>query len=189
MKINLHTLTQSIAHVAPLLGNALAGPGGAAVGQVIAAKFGGDLNKPEALQQLIQKDPDATLKLKQIECDHEVELQRMTLQAVTQEQQIEASDRSSAREREIELAKLPKVERDQSLLFLAYAVTLGVFLGLAGLFFCAVPEGNQHVVFGLVSSMATVWIAVMGYFYGSSMGSRIKDAGLIHHLHNPLDRP
>jgi hypothetical protein len=189
MKINFHTLTHSIAEVAPLLGNALAGPGGAAVGQVIAAKFGGDLSKPEALQHLIQKDPEANLKLKQIEFDHEVELQRMTLQAAIDEEQEEGSDRRSARQREIDITHVPKTDRDHSLLFLAYAVTVGVFLGLAGLFFCAVPEGNQHVVFALVSSMATVWIAVMSYFYGSSMGSRIKDAGLIHHLHNPPDRP
>lgn len=185
MHLHLEHLTQTIARAAPLLGTAFAGPGGNAIGTILAAKFGGEPGKPEALHALIEQDPDASLKLKQIEGEHEVELQRLTLQAATQEQQEIGRDRSDARQREREIAKLPKAERDPSLLFLAYAVTAGVFLGLGGLFFCTVPEGNQHVVFGLVSSMATVWIAVMGYFYGSSMGSRIKDAGLIRHLHHP----
>jgi hypothetical protein len=184
MNHHLQNLTQKIARAAPLLGSAFAGPGGAAIGTILAAKFGGDAQDPKALHALINNDPDAASKLKQIEGDHEVALQRLHLQAVTQEQQAVLADRSSARQREVVISKGSKADRDYSLLFLAYAVTGGFFLALAGLYFCTIPEGNQQIVLGAVSSMATIWIGVMAYYYGSSMGSRLKDEGLMQHLHN-----
>lgn len=187
MKINLYNLTHTLAHAAPLLGSAFAGPGGAAVGSILAAKFGGDASEPETLHALIQADPDAHLKLKQIELDHEVALQRLTLQAASHALETGIQDRLSARQRELDISKLPKGERDHTPAVLAYLLTLGAFVALAALFHCNLPEKNQMMVLGIVSSLITLWVGAVGYYHGSSMGSRLKDAGLMHHLHNPPD--
>jgi len=66
----------------PLLGGVLGGGPGAAVGGMIASALGVE-NTPEAVEQVLASDPDAVLKLKQLESDHTLELQRMTFAAET----------------------------------------------------------------------------------------------------------
>lgn len=181
--MNLQALGHHIAQSAPLLGSALAGPGGAAVGSLIAAKFGGDVHAPDALHALIMADPEAALKLKQMESDHEVALQRLTLQAATDQVQAILNDRGSARQREVAVSSTPIAARDRTPAILAYGLMGGLFATLAFLFCGAVPEANASMILGIISSLTTVWVGAMAYYHGSSIGSREKEAGLIQHLH------
>jgi hypothetical protein len=64
----------------PLLGGVLGGPGGAAAGKLIAKALGAGSDDPDELMQAIQADPNAVLKLKEIESNNSVELQRLLLQ-------------------------------------------------------------------------------------------------------------
>lgn len=191
MKIQLSTLAHSVAKAAPLLGSALAGPQGAAVGQLIAAKFGGRWEDASSLHTLIQNDPEAQIKLKQIEADHEVELQRLTLQAATQQLQDTLADRASARQREVTTAGIPSAQRDRTPAMLAYLLTLGLFAVILALLWVPLPGENAHVIWGLVSSLATVWVGAMGYYHGSSLGASARDTDCVRHLHylqGPADR-
>jgi len=64
---------------APLLGGIIGGPIGTAVGQVgsmIASALGTD-NKPGAILDAIKQNPDAAVKLRQIEADEAVNLRRI----------------------------------------------------------------------------------------------------------------
>ncbi|TBW58541.1 hypothetical protein EZI54_03925 [Marinobacter halodurans] len=70
-----------VGKAAPLLGSAL-GPAGGAVGTLIASALGTDDN-PEAVASAIQADPDALVKLKALEREHERELRRMVIEAET----------------------------------------------------------------------------------------------------------
>lgn len=70
-------LGATVAKAAPLLGGALFGPGGAAIGQMVAAEFGVDGNDPEAVKKAIEKDPEAALKLRQIETRHKERLEEI----------------------------------------------------------------------------------------------------------------
>jgi len=183
MKIQLSALAHSVAKAAPLLGSALAGPQGAAVGQLIAAKFGGTWEQPDALQHLIQNDPEAQVKLKQIEMDHAVELQRLTSQAATQQLQDTLADRASARQREVTTASIPSNQRDRTPAVLAYLLTFGLFVVILALLWVPLPGENAHVIWGLVSSLATVWVGAMGYYHGSSLSASTRDTEFVHHLH------
>ncbi len=78
MSITFNDVGKFIAQSAPLLGGALAGPAGATIGSLIAAKFGGSSSQPEALHTLITADPQAALKLKELEFEHELALQQLT---------------------------------------------------------------------------------------------------------------
>lgn len=189
MKIQLSALAHSVAKAAPLLGSALGGPQGAAVGQLIAAKFGGRWEDAASLHNLIQNDPEAHIKLKQIELDHEVELQRLTLQAATQQLQSTLADRASARQREVTTASIPTAQRDRTPAVLAYLLTSGLFVVILALLWLPLPGENTQVIWGLVSSLATVWVGAMGYYHGSSLGASTRDTEFVHHLHYTPDFP
>jgi hypothetical protein len=181
--MDLSTLAQTIGKFAPLLGTVLAGPAGAAVGTLVAASLGGDINQPDALQNIIANDPAATTKLKQMEMDHQLELQRLLLQAAHDESTSLIADKDSARRREIAIDHSPLATRDKTPAFLAYLLTIGLFAALAFLFYFPIPTNNQEIIFGIVTSLTTVWISAMGYYHGSSSGSRFKDMSLMKHLH------
>ena len=150
---------------------------------VLAAKFGGRWEDAAALQALIQNDPEAQIKLKQMERDHEVELQRLTLQAATQQWQDTLADRASARQREVTAAAIPTTQRDRTPAVLAYLLTLGLFAVILALLWLPLPGENAYVIWGLVSSLAAVWVGAMGYYHGSSLGASTRDTEFVRHVH------
>jgi len=75
-------LGKTVAQFAPLLGAALPVPGGAAIGTLIASVFGGNADDPESLSRAIQTNPEAAVKLRQIETEHKAELERIAMQRV-----------------------------------------------------------------------------------------------------------
>ena len=92
---------KKVAEAAPLLGNVLAGPVGGAAGSLIATIFGTEPD-PDAVMKKIEQDPQAYLKLKELELNHAAELERLALQAET----ARLADVQSARSREIEVYEL-----------------------------------------------------------------------------------
>lgn len=195
--MSLEALGNIVAKVAPLLGGALAGPAGAAIGSIVAAKFGGNINNPHDLITRIEADPEAHLKLLEIQSNNEVELQRIYM--VMAENQLkydylnkenEYKDRDSARQKEAALAQAGK--RDNTPALLAYILTLGVFASLYYLFTHEVPNDNKELIVSIISALATVWIGAMAYYHGSSAGSRSKDNLLLsvdpHALPSPFNK-
>lgn len=75
-----------VARAAPVLGTALLGPAGGAVGGVagalIASAFGVE-NEPAALARAIQADPAAALKLRQVELENKTALVRLATENET----------------------------------------------------------------------------------------------------------
>lgn len=185
MSLSLNALGKFVAKAAPLLGGALAGPAGAAIGSIVAAKFGGDINDPQDLITRIEADPQAQLKLLEIQSNNEVELQRLyvvmaenNLKYAYLEKESEYKDRDSARQREAALAQAGK--RDVTPAVLAYVLTVGVFAALYYLFTHVVPAENKELIVGIVSALSTVWVGAMAYYHGSSAGSRSKDSLLLN---------
>lgn len=72
-------LGSTVAKAAPLLGGAVGGPGGAAIGQMVASAFGVDADDPQAIQQAIERDPQAVIKLREIESRHKERLEQLAL--------------------------------------------------------------------------------------------------------------
>jgi hypothetical protein len=84
-------LGRMVADSAPMLGALLPVPGGAVIGSMIAAKFGGNPNNPKELLKLVQTDPKAAVKLREIELGHEKELQALSVQAAKNEMESDTS--------------------------------------------------------------------------------------------------
>ena len=68
-----------VGKIAPLLGSAL-GPLGTVAGTLVSAALGVE-NKPDEILEAIKTNPEAALKLKEIESNNEVELQKAILLA------------------------------------------------------------------------------------------------------------
>lgn len=62
-------LKSVIGKAAPIIGTALGGPAGALVGTLVSSALGTD-NTPLAVQAALQANPDAFLKLQQLEVSH-----------------------------------------------------------------------------------------------------------------------
>lgn len=71
-------IKDAVASVAPTLGTALAGPAGGAVGGMLATALGVD-QTPEAVSQAIKADPQAAVKLREVEAG----LERAQIEAGT----------------------------------------------------------------------------------------------------------
>lgn len=102
-------VASAVSKFAPILGNAVPGVGtvvGAGVGlaaSVIAKALGTDPS-PDSIMTALSADPDAVVKLKQAEMDHERDLAQIAAQreaaalaAQTAQYSAEAADRDSAR--------------------------------------------------------------------------------------------
>lgn len=72
----------TVAKAAPLLGSALGGPAGGAVGGLIASALGVE-EKPDAIAKALENDPEAIIKLQELQKTHQRDLERMHLEAET----------------------------------------------------------------------------------------------------------
>lgn len=70
-------LAATVGKAAPLLGTLIGGPAGAAVGGIVASVLG-TAATPDAVSQALAVNPDAAVKLAQLESDERVRLQQMT---------------------------------------------------------------------------------------------------------------
>lgn len=77
--MNWKELGTKIADSAPLLGSALGGPLGAGLGSIIAAAFGTE-PEPDKVLAAIQMDPQAAVKLQEIQSNEKVRLQEIVSQ-------------------------------------------------------------------------------------------------------------
>lgn len=77
--MNWKDIAPTLGSIAPILGTLLGGPAGAAVGGLVASALGTGAS-PDEVSQAIATNPDAAVKLKQIEKDRQVELQGLLVQ-------------------------------------------------------------------------------------------------------------
>lgn len=92
-----------VGKAAPILGGILGGPAGAAVGGLVATALNTDAT-PDAVSKALLGDPEAAVKLKELEVNSKVQLQQLAvtaeqnrLQADAAQYAAEAADRDSAR--------------------------------------------------------------------------------------------
>jgi hypothetical protein len=69
-----------VGNAAPILGTLVGGPAGGAIGAMIASGLGCG-NTPDDVKTALATNPDAAVKLAQIEKDRQVELQQLVMQS------------------------------------------------------------------------------------------------------------
>ena len=165
-------LGKSIARLgAPLLGGAIGGPGGAALGSIVASALGGNADDPDDLNRIIGLDPESAVKLKAIESEHKIQMERIILEGTN----AHLADRASARSREVEVTRATG-KTNSPLYILAGGVVVGIFALAVALFVVEIPLSNQEVAYMLFGSLVASFGMVVSYFFGSSKGSSDKDS-------------
>jgi hypothetical protein len=159
-----------ISTVAPILGGALGGPLGAAAGAAIAGALGGPSKDPKAVETaLLSGDPEALLKLRQAENDFKVQMEQLGIE----HEKLLFADTDSARKREMSVQdNTPKV--------LAYSTVVLAFGTMIVLMFGNRPTTISGEVLGqILGALEGALMLVLGYYFGSSAGSRAKTDSLV----------
>tara|TARA_R100000541_G_scaffold40561_1_gene48125 strand:- start:2079 stop:2570 length:492 start_codon:yes stop_codon:yes gene_type:complete len=157
--MNWSELGKKVANYAPLLGSAL-GPVGAGVGALIASEFGTE-NTPEAINSFISGNPEAQVKLREIELTHKVKLQQIKLDTL----QAELGDKANARQAHNQ-SKMPAC--------LSVGLTLLIAVLVFLLFYVNVPDGSREVLFMLLGVVIKEWGSAMQYWFGTTRSSADK---------------
>ena len=155
-----------IGAIAPTLATALGGPlAGSAVNvlsQVVLGKTGGTESEIEAVISGGLK-PEVMLALKQADMNFKLEMRRADIE----EERVHASDRDSARKREMEVKdKIPAV--------LAIFSISGFFLVFGALMAFDIPIEAKDPLMIMLGMLSAIVGGVVNYYFGSSAGSAAK---------------
>jgi hypothetical protein len=151
--------------IAAALGGPLAGLGVRAICSVLGLPE--DSTVPAVSAALASATPDQLLALKQADNAFAAQMKQLDVDFA----RLGQADMASARAREI-------VVHDATPAVLAYGLTLGFFGLLSLMVFHDVPTSNAGAVNILLGSLGTGWIASIYYYFGSTYGSKTKDAML-----------
>jgi hypothetical protein len=153
-------LTDILKTMAPGLATLVAGPLGGLAVKAIAEKFGVE-DTLEAVTAAIQSDPDAAMKLREIDL---------------KEIEAHAKDRDSARNRETAIAtsdKAPMLNKLVTPILALGVVGLSFILFSILIFVDVKPEAKDILIYilGVLSAAVT---QILSYYFGSSQGSKDK---------------
>lgn len=145
-------LNELVSKSAPLLGSLLGSPLATMGIGWIADLFGADANNKQSIIDKIISDPEAELKLKTLEYQHQEELQKIAVSSY----QTEVDDRKNARAREIAL-------RDHVPTMLA----IGFLINYALIqFYCVTHNNSANDI--ISARFQDVLIMIISYYFGSS---------------------
>lgn len=152
---------------APVIGSLL-GPAGIAVGGLISAALG-TANTPDAVMTELQNNPDAIVKVQQIEATKQVDLAKIANEQIASY----LNDIQDARKRQVESEKVTG-KKDWNLYLLAWTIVMSFFIVCGILIFVPLPAGQANIVYMLLGTLGTGFVTVISYFFGSSKGSADK---------------
>ena len=162
----LSTFGGLIRQVAPTIATALGGPlAGFATRTISEALLGKEDASPDELAvALSSATPEQLARLREVDANFKVSMKKLDIDLA----QIDASDRNSARQREVAL-------KDRTPMILAGVVCLGFFGTLIGLLLYGLPPRGQDAVLILLGALSAAFTAIVNYYYGSSSGSKAKE--------------
>lgn len=167
-------LVGKISSAAPILGSLVGGPIGGAAGtaiKLIASAFGCN-ETPEDIDKAISTDPNALLKLKELELNNQLELQKLLITS----EQLRLADIDSARRRQTDSEKATG-KRDYNMYFLAWFGVLGYLAMISYILIYGLPKMDQSTAFligNLIGVVASNYSNIYGFFFGGSKGSDTK---------------
>lgn len=152
-----------VGKAAPVVGGLLGGPAGAAVGGLVAAALGTD-STPDAVSAALVGDPDAIVKVQELQANAKVQLQQL---AVTAEAN-RLADVQNAR------ARQSANPNDHTPQWLAGGVTAGFFGALAAVMVAPLSTTVHDLLLVMIGALQTAWVSIIAYYFGSSKDSGAK---------------
>ncbi len=166
-------LGESIAKLGlPLLGTALGGPAGGAVGAALASHIGGDAaasGAPQDVFSALTANAEAVQKAREFEATHQEHLLDLATKAQMAAAQAEAADRQSARAAMVSTgARTPAV--------LSWVVVIAISVMYGFLVWKGNPSNLDDVILGrILGTLDTAFGVVLAFWLGTSFSSRQKD--------------
>lgn len=169
----------AIGKYAPMLGRAVAKyvPGGDIAIEVIkdVADAFGAKQEPDDLAAKIAAagDPDRALKLREIELAHAETLVRLSQETDA----MYLADVQAARKMRIDVTTLLGKQDPMQWIFMLITVP-GFFVVVGLAFFVEVPQTTRDLLMILIGNLAASYVDIKGFLFGTSKGSKDKDAAL-----------
>jgi len=172
-------LSAAIKPFAPLLSTALSVlpvPGAQVVGKVLEAAFDGNIDKPDELAHKITLDPNAALKLAEIESNNRVQLENIAMQQaynmMSHDEKMyahEVEDKKNARE-------TPRHENEKWIPgFLVGSLTVGLGAILASVIGGEVQGDEVQIIMLIAGMLVAKYNSIIDFFFGTNQNSRNKD--------------
>lgn len=160
-----------------LLGAVVGGPVGLATGAInlVSDLFGVRPENREALAQAIKADPEAAIKLQQLQNENTQVLLSTQLEMAKLElasKQADLGDRANARQREIALPS------NLTPTIIAFAVVGGWLAVQTYLLGHVVDQTMRELVARVLATLDNALLLVLAYYFGSSSSSARKDTAL-----------
>jgi hypothetical protein len=156
----METLISLLKGVAPVLATAVAGPAGGAAVSWIASKLGIPDDTVEGITEALTGNPEMAMKLKELDLEYA---------------KLDAQDRDSARNREIEIAKSDVHFITKNITsILAIAILTGALIIPMLVFFVDFPDSQENILIFVLGSLFGIATQVVSYYFGSSQGSKDK---------------
>ena len=164
-----------IGSAAPAVGTLIGGPAGTAVGGLVAKALG-VANTPEAIEDALRSNPDALIRLKELEASKELAVLKAQYDnKVEDNRHVEVSkkavldDKADAREMYVETAKVTG-KRDKAVVVLAAVIVIGFFAGLISLVFVHLDKGSgaYELLYMAFGALTMKFGTVVDFFFGSS---------------------
>ena len=156
----MNDLLQLLGNIAPALATVVAGPLGGAAVSAIASKLG-VADTVEAVTKAISADPEAALKLAQIDLD-----------------KLKADYANTADARAMQVAALNQSDvfskRFTMYLTAFWSIAAAIYIGF--ITFSVIPDKNirfADTILGFI--LGTVIATMLNFWFGSSIGSKEKD--------------
>lgn len=171
---------KAISKAAPILGGIIGGPIGAAAGgaaSLIASCFGVG-EDPAAVMEAIKADPNALVRLREIEQEHQAELLRWK----TAQIQAEVEDRKSARQASVDGG-------DRFRLYWLTIFLVGIIFAFHyAVFFWGVGDNiDSGMVDRLLGSMGTLLGIIIAFWFGASRSSQNSESLLYYSTPTHID--
>lgn len=156
----MNDLLKLLGSIAPTVATAVAGPAGGAVVSAIARQFGVE-DTPEAVTKAIAADPQAALKLAELDLE-----------------KLKAEHANTADARAMQVAALNQTDvfSKRFTMYLTSFWSLGAAVYIGFITFSVIPDKNVRfadTILGFI--LGTVIATMLNFWFGSSIGSKEKD--------------
>lgn len=149
---------------APLIGTVLGSPLAGVGLSLLASVFGANPASPEDILSKMQADPDAALKIRQLELQNQVTLE----QIASNNFKIQTDDTANARDREEDVLKITgKFDWVQHAC--AIIAVVGFFIVIALVFMTSFDKNDHDVLYMMVGVLGGTFTTIYSYYFGSSI--------------------
>jgi len=182
--MNWKDVSKMVGKAAPILGTALGGPAGAALGTLVAGALGVE-NTPDAVAAAVSNDPQAALKLKELYLNNEQDIREHAFKVMD----AELKDTQSARQMQVSALNQDDLFSKRFIYFFASFWSLMACVYIGWITFGAIPEANVRFAdtcLGFV--LGTIVASIMMFFFGTTVGSGNKTKMQDQMIHRLIDK-